>query len=439
MLAGTNSGSGKTTLTTAISGALTKAGKNVQCYKCGCDYIDTMLHKKITSKPSFNLDSYFYTPEQLRYILADNFHSDIAIIEGVMGFYDGIGKTSSASSYEIAVITKTPVILILNAKGCSRSVIAVIKGFLALEPDNMIKGVILNNISKGMYNFLKSMIESETGLEVVGYFPQSENFSIESRHLGLITAGEVADEKLNLIAETASETICFEKLSEIAESAEPIEFLKFPKNYTEKFSLAVAFDKAYCFYYEDNLNLLREYGAKIKFFSPLNNEELPNSADGIYIGGGYPEIYAEKLSKNDNFKNSLVCALKNNIPLIAECGGFMTLLNEVCGYEMCGIISGKSFMTDKLKRFGYAEYTSLSDTGFLKAGEKIRGHEFHYTESTDIGNMFSVRKPDGRNLGNEIFMTETMLAGYPHFCFRSNPALVRRFAEACLKYRKEKK
>lgn len=439
MLAGVNSGSGKTTLTTAISGALTKTGKNVQCYKCGCDYIDTMLHKKITSKPSFNLDSYFYTSKQLRYVLADNFHSDMAIIEGVMGFYDGIGKSSLASSYEISVITKTPVILVLNAKGCSRSIIAVIKGFLTLEPDNMIKGVILNNVGKGMYTFLKTMIENETGLEVVGYFPHSENISIESRHLGLLIADEVADEKLNLMAETALETISFEKLFEIAQSAEPIEFTKFETHHTEKFTLAVALDKAYCFYYEDNLNLLREYGAEIKFFSPLGNEEIPPDTDGIYIGGGYPEIYAEKLSQNSRFKNSLIGAVKNNIPLIAECGGFMTLLDEICGYEMCGIISGKSFMTDRLKRFGYAEYTSLSDNGFLKAGEKILGHEFHYTESTEIGSMFSAKKPDGRNLGNEIFMTETMLAGYPHFCFRSNPALVERFAKACLKSRKEKK
>lgn len=437
VLAGTNSGCGKTTLTCAVLQALVDRGMQVSSCKCGPDYIDPMFHSRIIGARSTNLDPFFFSPNTLRWLLAKNGRDrDVSVIEGVMGYYDGIGITDPrASTYEVAQTTNSPVVLVVGVGGASLSVLAVIQGFLTLYPDNNIRGVILNRCSPMLYPALAEEIRRRFGpaVEPLGYLPAMPACSLESRHLGLVTAAEVADlrEKLSLLSRQAQETIDLEGLLRLARSAEPLACTPLVPEKQEPVRIAVARDKAFCFYYEDSLDVLREMGAELVDFSPLSDAGLPENIHGLYLGGGYPELYTQELSENTTMRASIRAALEGGLPCIAECGGFMYLTEHIAGVPMAGFLSGGCADKGHLVRFGYVELTARRDNLLCRTGESIRGHEFHHWDADDSGDGFTARRLSGRSW-NCVVATPTLYAGFPHFHFCANPAFARNFYRACL-------
>ncbi len=303
------SGSGKTTVVCGILQALINKGLNIVSFKCGPDYIDPMFHKEALGLESRNLDLFFNDKATINYLLAKNSkEADVAVIEGVMGYYDGLaGKSYEASSYDLARNTKTPSVLIIDCKGKSVSILAEIKGFMELESDNNIKAVILNRISPMIFEEIKKLIEEKLSIEVLGFMPMIKECSLESRHLGLVTAQEVGNLKaiLDTLAKQVSESIDLDKLISIAKTAPEIKFTRPAIACREKVRIGVAKDKAFCFYYQDNLDLLSELGAEICYFSPLEDKKLPENIQGLYFGGGYPELYLKELEENDVMKQSI--------------------------------------------------------------------------------------------------------------------------------------
>ena len=436
LLGGISSGCGKTTVTCAVLQALVNRGLKTGAFKCGPDYIDPMFHSRIIGAKSANLDLHFFSENTLRYLLAKNAQTqDVSIIEGVMGYYDGMGLTTTrASSYEVAKVTDSPVVLVVSAKGASLSVLATIQGFLTFCPDSNIRGVILNQISPMTYAALAKEIENRFGIRAYGYLPKMADCALESRHLGLVTAAEVENlrGKLQVMAVQAEKTIDLDGLLKLAESANPVLYEKVSLSCKEPVRIAVARDNAFCFYYEDSLEALKDMGAELINFSPLNDETLPENIHGLYLGGGYPELYAEKLSKNTSMRRSVCTALDQEIPCIAECGGFMYLTESIGEYPMVGYLSGSCFDTGKLTRFGYVKLRAKTDNLLCKAGEEIPGHEFHHWDCTRPGTDFTATKSTGKAWDCAV-VTDRLYAGYPHFHFYGNPAFLEGFYDTCLK------
>ena len=436
MLAGTSSGCGKTTVTCAVLQALVNRGMKVGAFKCGPDYIDPMFHSRIIGAKSANLDLHFFCENTLRYLLTKNAETqDVSIIEGVMGYYDGIGLTTTrASSYEVAKVTDSPVILVVGAKGASLSILATIQGFLTFYPDNQIKGVILNQCSPMTYGALAKAIEDRFHIRTFGYLPKMADCALESRHLGLVTAVEVENlrEKLQIMAQQAEKTIDLEGLLALAGKADEItcEPVILPRQETVR--IAVAKDNAFCFYYEDSLEVLKDMGAELIDFSPLNDETLPENIHGLYLGGGYPELYARQLSENKTMLESVRNALQKGLPCIAECGGFMYLTESIGEFPMAGNLSGNCFDNGKLTRFGYVTLRAKEDNMLCKAGEEIPGHEFHHWDCTQPGNCFTATKSTGKSWDCAV-ATDTFYAGYPHFHFYANLSFAKGFYDTCLK------
>lgn len=448
MIAAAKSGSGKTTVTCALLQLLKNMGQKVVSYKCGPDYIDPMFHQKAIDIPSKNLDTFFTGEEETRKLfLMDRGEEDFAVLEGVMGLFDGLGGIrEEGSSYHLAKVTKTPILLVVDAKGMGRSVIPLIAGFLNYDKEHLIKGVILNRMSKSYYEILKPLIEEELGITVVGYFPEQKQFRIESRHLGLMLPQELIDvkKKLQEASEELQKTVSLEHILKIAGEASELEAcglisLESKNSVSECPIIAVARDEAFCFYYEDNLRLLQEYGAKLKFFSPIHDEGLPEGSCGILLGGGYPELHGAELSSNRNMLSSIKEAMESGIPVVAECGGFMYLHNKIIdkenqSYPMVGAINAECHYTGKLVRFGYIELQE-KDANFLPEGEMIRGHEFHYFDSQQNGESCVATKPvTGRNYPC-VISKENCWMGFPHLYYPSNPAFAERFVERAMNYK----
>ena len=453
LIAGTGSGCGKTTLVCAVLQALVNRGLKTGAFKCGPDYIDPMFHARITGHASYNLDGFFCDADTLRYLMSlHGEENDINIIEGVMGYYDGAGlDTDVASTYDISVKTKSPVILVIGARGASASVLAVLHGFLTWRKDAPVCGVILNQCTPMTYQVLARKIEEafQGRVKPLGYMPVMTDCSLESRHLGLVTADEVADlkEKLRLLAEQAARSIDLEGIVSIARSAPALPAVPAPlpglqaDTRGNNLRIAVARDKAFCFYYEDNLELLQKLGAQLVYFSPIADSHLPEDIRGLYLGGGYPELYAEDLSRNTSMCSSVRNALESHLPCIAECGGLMYLTQwirlkepEGCSaYPMAGVIDGASFNTGKLQRFGYVTLTADTDNMLCRKGEQIRAHEFHYWDSDNTGNGFTARKLSGKSW-QCVHASDCLYAGYPHFHFYAQPSFAVKFLEACRNY-----
>lgn len=441
LIAGTNSGCGKTTVVCALLQALVNRNLRVGAFKCGPDYIDPMFHSRIIGAISANLDLFFFEENTAKYLLARNSSDrDVSIMEGVMGYYDGMGLTGTkASSYEVAQATDTPVVLVVNAKGASLSVLAAIHGFLTFYPDSKIRGVILNQCSPMTYGALAQAIEErfEGKVQPLGYLPKMADCTLESRHLGLVTAAEVKDlkEKMHILASQAEKTIDMDALLRLAGDAADLAYkpVELPR-YETPIRVAVAKDNAFCFYYEDSLQALRDMGAELVEFSPLTDERLPENIHGLYLGGGYPELYAKQLSENVSMRESIRTALENKIPCIAECGGFMYLTQCIAGKPMVGYLPGECFDTGKLTRFGYVTLTAKKDNLLCKEGETIRGHEFHHWDVTEVGSSFTAKKSTGK-MWDCVVANDHLYAGYPHFHFYANPAFAKGFYETCLKER----
>lgn len=454
MIAAPKSGSGKTMITCALLQLLKDNGKNVSSYKCGPDYIDPMFHKKVLGVPSKNLDT-FFTDEKttVQLFLDKRADGDFAVLEGVMGLYDGLGGIyEQGSSYHLAKVTQTPIILVVDAKGMGKSVLALIAGFLQYDTQHLIKGVLFNRMSKGYYDIIKPLIEKELSVKVVGYFPEQKDIGLSSRHLGLVMPDELADikEQLDELAGRLKKTIDLDMLLDIAVEAEEItkttntEQMQI-QNQNNTVNIAVAMDEAFCFYYEDNLRLLEKCGAKLQYFSPLHDTKLPDNCDALLLGGGYPELYAKELSENLSMRNSIKTAFKTGLPTVAECGGFMylhTYIHNICEedadaqnyvFGMTGALDSECHFKGKLVRFGYIELEEKHNN-FLPTDEKIRAHEFHYYDSTDNGADCIATKPATGRSYDCVISHDNYWLGFPHLYYPSNPHFAESFVRKAYEY-----
>lgn len=448
MIAAPSSGSGKTTVFCALLRVLRRQYIRTAAFKCGPDYIDPMFHGSALHTPSHNLDMFLLGRGETgalrtRQILSQYSRDrDIALMEGAMGYYDGIGATAENSAWHIACVTETPAILVVDGKGAAISLAAMLRGFATFKRDSHIAGFILNNVSKHVYLYFKDAIEKETGLAACGYFPPLPEASVASRHLGLVTAGEIKEleSKLQLLEDTAQETLDISRILRLAEAAPSRDVPDWHVPHGKSVTIAVAHDEAFCFYYDAALDMLRHMGAKLVPFSPLRSTHLP-PCRGVYLGGGYPELCAKALSANSPMRDSIRRALQNGMPCIAECGGFMYLLDsfmdgEGRAYPWCGVIAGKSYMTQRLTRFGYVTLTAQNDTAFCPKGTQIQAHEFHYSDSNCNGAAFTAQKASGKRSWSCIHAAGNILAGYPHMHLCGCPDIAWNFLEACRTYTK---
>jgi cobyrinic acid a,c-diamide synthase len=454
-IAGTHSGCGKTTITAGIMAALVNRGIKVQPFKIGPDYIDPMFHTYIAGRNSRNLDSWLLDESVLADLFLKNAESaDISIIEGVMGLYDGFGDESIlGSTAHVAKIIKSPVVLVIDGEGMSLSIAALIKGFQDFDRQTAISGIIINNInSEAHYQMLQEIIKIHLGIPVLGYLPRKTNYAFESRHLGLIPSEEVPDlkEKIKQLAIQVEKNIDLDLLLKLALEAGTLQASGTPlkiKNNVQGLRIAIAKDRAFNFYYADNLDLLHDLGAELIFFSPLEDNQLPEQISGLYIGGGYPEVWAATLQDNYLMRKNIKQAITRGLPTYAECGGLMYLSESIKDshektFEMAGVIPGKSEMTDSLQRFGYVEIQIINDNVIAKKGTAIRGHEFHYSKtdvSANVPRCFRVcktRRGQEMKAWNCGFKVQNMLAGYAHLHFWSNIPFAKEFINQCTAYTK---
>ncbi len=437
MIAAQSSGSGKTTVTCGILQALVNRGLKVSSFKCGPDYIDPMFHRKVIGADSTNIDPYFTDDDLLKYLFSKNAEgSDIAVIEGVMGFYDGSSLDSSKdSSCDISLKLDAPAILVVDSSGSSYSNIAILKGFVGLERNN-IRGVIFNRMSEKVFESIRHHV-TEMGIIPIGYIPRMKDVRLESRHLGLVMPEEISDIKgmLDLVAERFERTLDIDALIGLAGTAGPLEYN--PPHIPEKrydVRVALADDEAFCFMYHDNLALLEAMGAELIRFSPIHDDAVPD-ADALILYGGYPEMHAKALSENHSMIQSVRDNLSNGMPCLAECGGFMYLHDRMEGsdgtmYDMCGIIGGDTRRTDGLVRFGYVELRSPHLEGMMKA------HEFHHWDSDDNGDDWTATDVKG-NTYDCIHDNGKLIAGFPHIYYYSNPKFIDSFLEKASEYREK--
>lgn len=459
MIAGTGSGCGKTTMVCGLLRALQKKGITPAAFKCGPDYIDPLYHREVLGIESRNLDSFFMTREVLLEDLKKGSeNAEISIIEGVMGYYDGLGTGTRYSSAEIAELTGTPVIIILDAGGRSISAIAELRGFLQFRPEGKrIRGVIFNRLPAKLYPRMAALAEAE-GVKPCGYLAKNAVKSWESRHLGLVTPSERPDfcAEADLLAERIGETVDLETVIALAKKADPVGDgacgrmtgpkakadpekteapVAAPENTTGQMQnavrksdpeeapvIALARDEAFCFYYTENEEYLRSAGFCIVPFSPVHDKGLPE-CDGLILPGGYPENEAEALSENASMRESIREAIGKGLPTIAECGGFLYLHRELIDvkgrhYAMAGFLRQTCRYAGFQKNFGYVKLRTETDGLFGAAGEVGRGHEFHYFTSEVIeesaGTNVLCEKPDGSGSWRGGIMTASLYAGFPH-------------------------
>ncbi len=448
MIAGTNSGSGKTTVTLGIMSALVRKGVKVQGFKSGPDYIDPSYHTFITGKASRNLDSWIMDNNTCRELFARSaLNSDISIIEGVMGLYDGsIDSTGHGSSAHLAKILKTPVILVINAKGLAQSAGAIVKGFIEFDKDINISGVIVNNIaSHNHYECIKKTIEENCSIAVLGYLKKDNDIKIPERHLGLVPSEENMNNNIlfEKLGKMALESVDTEILIKVANSADPFpdfdRLIFHDNNNALNVKLAIAKDNAFCFYYQDDIDLFTEMGATIKYFSPLKDRCIPDNVDGVFFGGGFPEINAEKLMKNESMRNSILDAHQQGTILYGECGGMMYLLEKLIdcdgrSFKMCGVLKGMSKMENRRQGLGYVIADVASNNIICKSGDSFRAHEFHWSKLLDIPDdsvfAYNTRKSNGNKNGFDGLLNKNVLASYSHVHFSSNPRLAENFLSA---------
>lgn len=442
------SGSGKTTAVCGLLALLKRKGLLPAALKIGPDYIDPMFHRAVLGIPAGNLDTFFTDPAVSRGILlADSEGADLAVLEGVMGYFDGLGGTSSrGSACEAAAVTGTPAVLVVNAKGGSVSCAAAVSGFQKFRPDvespagNGIAGVILNRVSPMYYPKLRHVIEENCGIPVLGYLPDRKEFALPSRHLGLVGPEELPSFRtwLEILADTLEETLDLPALLAIAGGAPdlPEAPLNAETGSAPAVRVAISRDEAFCFSYRENEALLARFGAETVYFSPLHDAHLPDDIQGIWLTGGYPELHARELSENKTLLAELRQALREGTPCIAECGGFLALLADLTDaegntYPMAGALQGHGFPAGGLRRFGYFEAETLAGGLFGPAGTVLKGHEFHHWDTDRNGEGILLTKPLSGKAERACVYTETIAAGFPHWYFPSCPQAAKAFADRC--------
>lgn len=450
VLAGAHSGVGKTSVSAGIMSALTKRGLTVQPWKVGPDYIDPAFHSFVTGRKSRNLDSWLLDETTVKRLFVKNAPdggSGVSVIEGVMGLFDGHIADNSGSSAHVAQILGAPTVLIVSGASIARSIAALVHGYNTFQPGFSLSGVIVNMVSgESHYQLLKSFIENEAGVKCFGYLEKNPEAVLESRHLGLVPSVEVANlaERLDKLAAAVEKTIDLDGLLELAGTAPELEGPPVPEAPCSidrpKVRVGLALDSAFNFYYQDSLDLLTEMGAELVPFSPVEDRHLPPDLCGLYFGGGFPEIFADRLEANSELRQEIRRLLEKGFPAYAECGGLMYLgksLSDLEGrqFEMVGFFEHKTEMTRKLQNFGYAEVTFDQNTVLGPAGTKIRGHEFHHSRIADNEPEYvmSVRKSEKRHWPGGVCRLNT-LAAYPHLHFHANPEVAGHFLSRCRDY-----
>lgn len=455
MITAASSGSGKTMITCGILELFKRKGLNPLACKCGPDYIDGLFHKQVLELEGMNLDSYFEAPEELRDKYSRLSKGHLPVVEGVMGYFDGLGgSTTRASSWEVAHILDLPAVLVVDARGASVSLAALIKGFLEFERSmgSQIKAVIFNRMSPMLYPRIRELVERETGIRAAGFVPELDFLKVGSRHLGLVLPEEIAGlrEQMNRLGKCLEETIDWEFLAELGAEKEERDALE--EENTEasctaafSFRLGIAMDEAFCFYYQDNLRLLERLEGELVYFSPIHDRSLPEQLDGLILGGGYPELYCEALSLNESMREAVKKAAEGGLPVLGECGGYLYLLEELEAedgriWPMTGVLKGKGYKKGKNSRFGYIGVEAEKDSLYLKPGEQIRGHEFHYWDCEVLEEEWVMRakKPVGNRSWPCIRIKNQVMAGFPHLFYPSCPAFAVRFAKACVRYKRKR-
>ncbi len=446
VIAGPASGAGKTTITLSLMAALRKRGLTVQPFKCGPDFIDGGHHARVCGRASRNLDGWMLSAGANRQVFSRNAaNADVCVVEGVMGLFDGVdGKSEAGSTAEIAKWLQLPVILVVDASAMARSAAALIHGFESFDPALKVAGVIFNNAGGAAhFRMLNDGVTMSANAVPLGYLPHDERIHLPERYLGLVTAGEnlLPDSMLSLLGELAESYIDLDQLLACAASV-PAPTDDRTERARDKSAgsmrLGVARDKAFCFYYEDNLDALREAGAEIVEFSALEDSSLPTALDALYFGGGYPELFAKQLSGNRPMLASIKRAAEDGLPIYAECGGLMYLAREIvtkdgASFPMAGVLPITVQMTDRLVNFGYTEVSFTSDCLIGPAGAKARGHSFHCSRIAEVGpveyayqarnSMTGREEPEGLRVKN-------VLASYFHLHFLSNPGTADAFVKS---------
>ncbi len=445
VLGGAWSGVGKTTLATGLMAALRARGLAVQPFKVGPDYIDPSYHTLACGRPSRNLDTWMVPPEAA----LELFHracagAELAVVEGVMGLFDGhSGLDDTGSTAHVARLLEAPVVLVLDVGKTCRSAAAMALGYSRLDPRVKVAGVILNQIaSQKHYQWTREAVEGETGIPILGYLPKDAALHIPERHLGLVPTAERGrlEEFVARLRVVIEEHLDVEQVLEVARSAGPLSVpvpLVFPPEpLPVRATLAVARDEAFSFYYQDNLDLLEAYGARLVPFSPLNDAELPREAGGIYLGGGFPEVYASTLSANSSMLQSIREAARRGLPIYGECGGLMYLSEGITDFEgqrfpMVGLVPRWSVMQRKRVILGYVEVETPRRSFLAPAGARMRGHVFHWSEIEPFppeASAFHTVDPEPRWDG---YLKDNILASYVHLHFGAAPELARNLVEAC--------
>jgi len=445
VIAGVRSGVGKTTIATGIMGALTRRGYRVQPFKAGPDYIDPSYHQLACGVPSRNLDTWLIQHQSVVELYQRaSAQGQISVVEGVMGVFDGHSSLSEeGSTAELAKLLNAPVILVADASKVARSVAAEVLGYQRFDPDLRLAGVILNGVGGPRHlEFCQPQVEETTGLPVLGYLPRREELVQPERHMGLIPTveGTVVREWYDTLINQVEETIDLDRLVQLAATsspppAQPILYPTSPQ--AKRAIIAIARDQAFSFYYQDSLDLLEAWGAELAPFSPLEDESLPRGAGGIYIGGGFPEMYARELSENRPMRRSVLQAAEQGLPIYAECGGLMYLgqsLSDLEGvhYPMVGALPVQTSMVGRNLHLGYREVESCTDSPILRRGQRVRGHEFHWSV---LGQEAEAEQPVYRVIDQderpEGFQVGSVWASYIHIHLGSDPSLAPRFVDTC--------
>jgi cobyrinic acid a,c-diamide synthase len=452
-IAGAGSGSGKTTLTLALIASLKHKGYRVAAFKIGPDFIDPGHHARLTGKPARNLDGWMLTRDANLACFQQHAQAvDIAVVEGVMGLFDGYdGKTEAGSTAQMAKWLGLPVILIVSAKSMARSAAALVQGFERFDPDLHFAGVIFNHVASPRHlQYLADALEGHVTMPLLGGIPVSPEIQIPERHLGLFTAESHPLDQTHVDRLAA----LLEKSVDIDRMIADLPDVVLPRVHIEPalisqpiltgpVRIGVAKDTAFCFYYSDNLDSLEAAGAQLIPFSPLTDQKLPENIDGLYLGGGYPEMFGKQLSGNMALRQEIAEKRQDNMPIYGECGGFMYLcrdLTDMTGerHDMVGCFPFSIRMLPRLKSLGYREIQLQADCLLGQTGQTLRGHEFHYSEivspAADIPTRYITTRRDGQPSASEGYQVHQTLGSYIHLHFGSNQFATSSFVAACHHY-----
>ena len=450
-IAGTHSGVGKTTVTLALLSAFRARGRDVQPFKVGPDYIDPGHHRLASGRVSRNLDGWMFSPElnqeSFRQASKD---ADLSIIEGMMGLFDSCApSTETGSAAQMAKQLKAPVLLVVDASAMARSAAAMVNGYAQFDNKLWVAGVIFNRVkSEGHYQLLKEAVEKETKVKVVGYLRPKPELTIQDRHLGLKTALEQGLTDLyDNLGQAASETIDLDAIEHLAGSSPQLSGVQVdfsgyaPHRLGKKIKIGIAYDPAFCFYYPDNLEILQNGGAELVLFSPITNPSLPE-VDLLYLGGGYPELYAESLERNAQMRKMIRAFAEGGGPIYAECGGLMYLTRQLQDfegrhYEMAGVFPAKTVFDHNTMTLGYREFTVTQPCLLGEMGTRVRGHEFHYSSLVQEGELTyvgTVKDAQGRECGQDGLVFGNVMALYTHLHFLTHPTIAWRLVQTAREY-----